>query len=66
MLGGGGLVVLEEIGGDWGMVDVPVPGPFSEPVFEDLKDSWSDVMFCVEPWDGYVGVKRGFPFEATV
>ena len=46
--------------------NVPVSGPSSQAIFEDLEDGWPDVVFCVEPWDGDVCVEGGFPFEAAV
>ena len=40
--------------------------PFPRSVLEHLKDRRTGIMLCVEPRDGYVGIKRGFPLEATV
>lgn len=40
--------------------------PFSNTIFEDLKDSGTDVMLSVEPWQGFVGVKGSFPLEAAI
>jgi len=47
-------------------VGLPMPGPFSRTIFEDLQQRWSDIMLCIEPWLGRVWVERRFPFEAAV
>lgn len=45
---------------------IPIPGPLANPVLEDLKDSWPNVMLCVEPWYGDISMERGLPLEAAV
>lgn len=45
---------------------VPVPRPLANAILEDLKYSWPNVMLCVEPWYGYIGLERGLPLEAAV
>lgn len=40
-------------------------GPFVA-VFNELEDSGADVVFSVEPGEGHVWVKRGFPEKTAV
>ena len=48
------------------MTSIPMSGPFPRSVLEYLKDRRTGIMLCVKPRDGYVGIKRSLPLEATI
>src|SRR5947207_2391913 len=44
----------------------PVTGPLPWPVFENLDDGGSNIVFSIEPRQRDIWVERSFPDEASV
>lgn len=45
---------------------LPVAGPFSNAIFEDLQDRGTNIVLSVQPWKWLIRVKWGFPLETTI